>query len=649
MHVRPTDPALRPPAAGLLGGGPHASASASSVAVVPAVRPVSPAADATSGPLSDAGRAGIDLAALLGGGADALVTRERPSAVALATVLERARASLVRGDAGDALAALDDAWEGAMRTESGWYLRSAALTVLGLPGEAERVLQQSLVPRGGSVALLFLQSVVRSALGDTAGARESLLAAEARRPAEPVLMAWRAVLTARAGDRSGALRQISEIPAGQGQSALLGWARQSIAAANADASRAVADMRWEVKPEDLQAPEMTLSGPTSQASVPSAASVATSPVVSSAVPSAVLAPMESDLRRVGAELVNGTPHQIRIAVRTLLQSLATGGTLDQVARPDQVPAVRSVLASLLAVVHPRHDTPPVGRSFDARTDPHGSWRVMPEPGAVQPPPAPHREARTVALSALWRGDLRAADLALPRVSSAEGDVVATAIRFLVEGAREEWGDRAPAVESEGPPREAIRARDLLLTQIRVGLSLLQQSSSRQEAQLVATSAGASPSSTTRWAPASPFSSQPPPETPYPVRDPVTQHHAHPLAPTPPTGDTIPPMDTTVSAQLHAAAHGQPRTVPRVGDSEHAGGRAARERSSPSLADSFRSGQRMRALALVCMALAFAAMVYGQGVVAIALAGGASWLALRSSSVSAAARAREQGTPDESSR
>ena len=120
MHLRPTDPALRPPVAGPLAGGPLVDASAAPVVRVPAVRPVSPAPNATSGNRSDASRAGIDLVALLAGGEDSLVARERPTAVALAMVLERARAALVRGDAGDALAALDDAWEGAMRTESGW-------------------------------------------------------------------------------------------------------------------------------------------------------------------------------------------------------------------------------------------------------------------------------------------------------------------------------------------------------------------------------------------------------------------------------------------------------------------------------------------------------------------------------------------------
>ena len=638
MHLRPTDPALRAPVAGPLGGGPLVSASASQVAVVPAVRPVSPATDAASGPLSDAGRAGVDLAALLGGGADALVMREHPSTVALATVLERARASLVRGDAGDALAALDDAWEGAMRTESGWYLRSAALTLLGLPGEAERVLQQALVPRGGSVALLFLQSIVRSALGDTAGARESLLSAEARRPAEPALMAWRAVLTARAGDRSGALQQLKEMPAAQGQSVLLGWARQSIAAANADASRAVDQMGWEVYPDGERMP---------------ASSATRTPTLS-----AVLAPMEAELRKIGAQLVTGTPQEIRVAVRAFLQSLATGGTLDQVARPEQLPALRSVLASLLAVVHPRPGTPPVGRSFDARTDPHGSWRVIPESGAAHEPLAAHREARTAALSALWRGDFRAADLALLRVPSAEGDVVATAIRFLLDGAREQWGDRAPVVESQAPSRESQvpsrernRPLDALLTPIRVGLSLLQKPSSREEAQQVgalpfaAQPPAAELSQAARQSSAPQPSAQLSPEQQSQVREQLTQQHAHALGTASPSGPLVAPTGASVSEQLQAAAYGQTMAAPRASDIEADRGRS--DSGSPSLAESFKSGQRMRALALVCMALAFAAMVYGQGVAAIALAGGASWLALRSSSVSAAARAREHGTPDES--
>ncbi len=327
MHLRPTDPAPAPVTCPLA-CGPLMSASASQVA------------------------------APLGRETETLVTCEPVSAVVMASALERARVSLVRGDAGDALAALDEAQDGAMRTESGWYLRSAALTLLGLPEEAERVLQQALVLRGGSVALLFLQSIVRSVVGEMAEARESLLGAEARRPAEPALLAWSAVLRARASGRSG----------------------------------------------------------------------------------------------------------------------------DPCLDPERLAALR--------------------------------------------------EARTAVLS-------------------------------------------VPTAASQAPLRNTSCLPDDLLTPIRDGLSLLQQPSSGAEAHQVA-----------------------------------PEHHEHVPAPTPQRGIT---------------------------------------RAPPSLAESFRSGQRMRVLALVCMALAFAAMVYGLGIAAIALAGGASWLALRSSSVSAAARARAYGTPDESRR
>jgi hypothetical protein len=54
-----------------------------------------------------------------------------------------------------------------------------------------------------------------------------------------------------------------------------------------------------------------------------------------------------------------------------------------------------------------------------------------------------------------------------------------------------------------------------------------------------------------------------------------------------------------------------------------------------------AGLRLRLLALVCMALAFGALMLGHGAVAIAFAGGASWLALRSSAVGTAARRQER--------
>ncbi|MFO0205060.1 MAG: hypothetical protein ACK54L_02735, partial [Betaproteobacteria bacterium] len=71
--------------------------------------------------------------------ADILEQRDGVAPVALEMGLEGARAALLRHQPGDALAALERVWSTAQRSEEGWYLRSGALTVMGLPGEGDRI------------------------------------------------------------------------------------------------------------------------------------------------------------------------------------------------------------------------------------------------------------------------------------------------------------------------------------------------------------------------------------------------------------------------------------------------------------------------------------------------------------------------------
>ncbi len=682
------------------------------------VRPVAP----LGGPAEELARAGVDLHTLLQAGADELVARTLPGTTALADLLERARAALVRGAPGEALAALDEGWEGAARTEGGWYYRAGALALLGLPGEAERVLHQALVLRGGSVALHFLQSVVRSGLGDSAGAREALAAALARQPADHVLLGWQAVLTARLGDRPGALRQVASLADTEPQQSVLTWVRQAVATAGADTARATLAARgWAGE-------ETGVVDRAVEADEPLRASGERFPT-----------PLDDALRRLGARLASTSTHEVRRDVRALLQALAPGGTLDRTSRPEQVPAVRSVLAAVLGVlatsaatsavtgagraidsagtaVHEATDTgiangspaqgkpvpgqpvhgapapgatrregraqyatPSASTPLEAQVGTDGRWRLT--PGA--PVPAAELVAgavnrpRAAFFEALRVGHFTNAATWIPRVAGMDGDAVAAVLRTLLDGARQGVTDAAVAGADEPVPDTAragtgsraepvvrpARADDPLLTPIRIGLSLLREASARVEARSAASPANATPAG--GWAAnglavrggiarAGEGASLPGEA----ARGVSSGHWTEPVsgalaAQAPAVPGAVPSaFALQASAALGAAAAG-------VAGAAVTGAPAERDmttvrRDFAQLAETYRNGRRLRALALGCMALAFAAMVYGQGILAIALAGGASWLALRSSAVAAAARRAHAGhegavTPDDPSR
>ncbi len=615
MHLRPINPADRPPATPLPPTGAGASGEAPAVSGVSIVRPVSPVEDSPAGRTFDPTRTGVDLSALLRVGADQLVAREQPGAVQLAAVLERARAALVRGDPGSTLAALDEAWDGALRTEGGWYYRAAALALLGLPGEADRVLSQALVPRGGSMALLFLQSVVRSGMSDTAGARDALASALARSPAEPLLQAWNAVLTARTGDRAGALQLLALVPAGEETSTLLAWARQAVSSATVNAARA--STPW------------------------SAAAVAVAPVEAS------LTPLQQALQEVGGQLAHGSLADVRRDVRTLLRSVATGGAFDQSSRPESLAAVRSVLAAMLGAIadtnnavtgHTSQGRAAATRSFDARTDPHGSWHIAPHDDATIHHPTPASAVmRSALLSAIRAGDLALAENLLQKLPVSESGSIVDTLKHVVAGARGALA--APQSSAEfvsdtvrpnGEPGSVqsriARTADHLIAPVRLGLSLLVAPSQRAEAN-----AAIHGDRTDTWDIATPA-----------VRGGADATAASPSSALAGTvwgaaAAGVPFDASGTAAALAAGAAGMRHTTGAGGSGTSHGAHAAPGYDDMSLADSFESGKRLRALALGCMALAFAAMIYGYGAAAIALAGGASWLALRSTAVAAAAR------------
>ena len=548
MSLRPVDspPTVAPRSVALGAPGP--------------VRPV----DATR-PIPDAelARAGIDLATLLDAAADTLVARARPGTVALAELLERARAALVRGAAGEALAALDDGWEGAARTEGGWYYRAAALALLGLPGESERVLEEALERRPGSAALLFLQSVVRSGQGDSPGARAALEQALARRPAEGLLHAWRAVLAARRGDLGGAQAMLMVLQRGEGGTLAmppsaqpwLQWVRQAITSVRADATRAA------------------VAGHVDEPLRPDAELVADAPSAH-ALPGddptdRVLAPVERALRRLGAQFAAADGASVRKDMRALLQTLTVGGVLDRAARPEQVLSVRHVLLSALRVLDAGE--PPHLGELSQTAD--GQWRLTPAFGAPVPGAS---AARSSFFDALRAGRPAEAAHWLDRLSMTENELSCAVLRTLLRGAREAQPASAPELrDAPDALRTANRQDDPLLPPIRHGLSLLEEPSARLAAREALG---------------------------MPARTPAADSLAAALS-------------TNAAARPTAERPVSDRLVPRA------------DASSPA-SDRMDAGMR-RAAALACVALAFAAMLLGESVAALAFAGGACWLALRS--------------------
>ncbi len=554
---------------------------------VPAVRPAGPVDPALSSALGELARAGIDLTTLFEGGADSLVVRELPTATALGDVLERARAAVVRGLPSEALAALDDGWEGASRTEGGWYYRAAALMLLGLPGEADRVLSQALVPRGGSVALHFLHSVVRDFQSDSAGARESLANALARRPGHTLLVSWQAVLLARSGDRAGAHALLAPLLDAEPESSVLAWARKAVTAAGAQHVRTSSLSRL----VEMDMPDDVIFRP---GRAPAAALGARSS-----------APVDVALRKVGAQLVAGSAQDVRLEVRAMLQGLAPGGQLDGTVRPEQALSVRSALVAVLGVLAREEPgaVPRASSPLEATADARGRWAFTPSsarPGVRADALPPSSGPRALLLHALRAGDLLAAAALLAETGAKEGEAVASVLRTMLEGAE------APVEHTVKAGVVQERLDDQLLVPIRVGLSLLQEASARDEAR--ATIAAAPPA--VRDASASAARVDVFATAPDVARDPRE------LPPGVALGAVVPPVwQATVAGGAQA--------------NEDAAEHIPRENVATQIPS----------LAILCMALAFAALLAGYGIASIALAGGASWLVLRSSI--AASRERRQ--------
>lgn len=342
---------------------------------------------AIPGANSPLGRSGVSLVDLLFS-PDVVETRSAVAPVAMEMGMEQARGQLLRQRPSESLVALDAVWARAQHSEEGWYLRSGALTVLGLPGEGERVAAEALVSRPASLALRLVQSVARALMGDLSGARAALAPALETAPDDPVLTAQQAVVLARQGHLDDARHELDRLSVLYADHPAFVWARTAIRSAQADRTR-----RESMPLRDPVSDHGTL--PDGTDAFVADASVADAAVADAAAADAAVADMPDDLAdnlkgtatdrvvddmpdvdadpiavwrgsgdvlesafgRLGARMAAMGPDDVVRTARLLMRACSSGGALASACTPEQAHAARSVLSSLMVVVQGDEGSP----------------------------------------------------------------------------------------------------------------------------------------------------------------------------------------------------------------------------------------------------------------------------------------------------
>ncbi len=599
MHRVPRSRRVSSQIPGIPASGSAGVAGTSSVARVAPARalvPIAPTEPRAANPLSGTplGRSGLDLADLLGT-QDSVAARQRTPSVALEVGLERARGALLRNLAGDALAALDLVWEGARRTEEGWYLRGSALTVLGLPGESDRIAQEGLHARPGSTALRFLQSLARLALGDVAGARHALQPALQTAPNDPLLLVQQAVVQARQGDSRAADALLQRVMRMMPDHPALDYGRAAVRAATADVTRSVSratpplgqSVHDAYGPADGDGawPDMGLA--------PSPADDAVVTVDAALVERAGDV-VDGALERFGARLLHANENDVAREGRLLVRAFSAGGTLASACSAEQAHAARGLLTAVVGVLlgESGEGAPPlrallqqiIGALRDGRTV--DAERALRRAGAVAREPTVRllqllvgsALAHSTAATGPIGQELRSTD---GRGTPANSGV---AVQRVVHGVVQGIVQGVVQGPSEVTP----------LVPVRLGLALLTETAEERFA-----SRGLVPSPSMSGQPAA-------------VWQAAWQ-----------ATDTAPLGQVTGSYRAVPGHHD-------VGEGWGAAQATAALHTTRPRTD-LRSGAGVRAVALLCVGLAAAALSTGNSVVAIALGIGAAWLALRRSS------------------
>lgn len=122
-----------------------------------------------------------------------------PDTAQLALALEAATRALQHGRGDAVLSELDAIWSDQLASDSPWYLRTAALQLLGRTTDAEQVLRDAISRLPRSAAILYLLGVHTAHRGQYEAARLASDHALAMHPAEPLLWLQRAALARATG------------------------------------------------------------------------------------------------------------------------------------------------------------------------------------------------------------------------------------------------------------------------------------------------------------------------------------------------------------------------------------------------------------------------------------------------------------------
>ncbi len=151
-----------------------------------------------------------------------------PETTQLALALESATRAMQNGRADQVLQELDAVWSNQLAADSPWYLRTAALQLLGRMSDAEQVMRDAIGKLPRSAALLYLLGVHTAYRGQSDAARLANDHALALHPTEPLLWLQRAALLQNAGmpgDAAAILEHVQSMepayPASQWLSALM--------------------------------------------------------------------------------------------------------------------------------------------------------------------------------------------------------------------------------------------------------------------------------------------------------------------------------------------------------------------------------------------------------------------------------------------
>ncbi|MGV3711144.1 MAG: tetratricopeptide repeat protein [Gemmatimonas sp.] len=325
----------------------------------------------TDSPASPLGRSGLDIRGVVSA-PDQIVVRSQTPSAALHLGLEQARGAMVRNGPADALAALDDVWSGAQHTETGWYLRGGSLALLGLPGEASRVAAEGLHLNPHSAAMHFLQSLARMTLGDAGAAQSALTSALAHSDPEAVLLIQQAILAAARGDADAAeelLRRASyQFPSHPAIEYGRSQLREMVRLRVRERRHTPASQQRSIDVPHTETPDHDEPEASAVHSALSRANLST-PAGGDAISARDV--VLDALVQLGAQLRNGTRGQSIAETRTLLASLSAGGTLAGSLPPARAHAMRALLSSMLEALSA--GTSAMGSGWEAESV-DGEWR-----------------------------------------------------------------------------------------------------------------------------------------------------------------------------------------------------------------------------------------------------------------------------------